>query len=136
MSDSERWAWWIVGVVALTAVAYGSMFAFFGHGPWSIAAFAVLALTAVPASSRRRFRGRRFDERESEIASKAQRTGFGACWVVAVTLVLGMWFLKGWDAVLRVPVWTLMEWLQFAYMLILAVEATATIALCRKGSDA
>ena len=66
MSDSEKWARWTLGVVALTIAAYGAFLVFFGHGPAISSVFALLALTSIPASSRRYFRGRRLDERERE----------------------------------------------------------------------
>lgn len=81
MSDSEKCAWWVLGIVAMTISAYGAFLAFVGHGPATSSVFALLALTAVPASSRRCFKGRTFDEREREIANKAIRVGFGALWI-------------------------------------------------------
>ena len=54
MSDSEKWAWWVLGVVGLTVVAYGIMFIFLGHHPAIASVFALLALTVIPAASRRR----------------------------------------------------------------------------------
>ncbi len=45
MSDSEKWAWWTLGVVALTIAAYGAFLAFLGHGPATSSVFALLALS-------------------------------------------------------------------------------------------
>src|ERR1035441_6004140 len=104
MSDSEKWAWWALGVVVLTIAAYGAFVAFIGHGPATSAVFALLALTALPASSRRYFTGRRFDEREHAIASKALLAGFRAFWVAFVGLIVVIGIIKGWDATLSVPV--------------------------------
>ena len=131
MSDSEKWASWTLGVVALTIAAYGLFLAFFGHGPATSSVFALLALTAFPASSRRYFKGRRFDEREREIASKANRARFGAFWLAFVGLVVGTGFVKGWDATLTVPVWALTEMLMWGFILIVGVEAATTIMLYR-----
>ena len=136
MSDSERWGWWTLGVVILTIAAYGAFVAFLGHGPASYSVFALLALTAFPASSRRHFRGRRFDEREREIANKALRAGFSAFWLAFIGLILVTSFVKGWDATLTVPVWALTETLLWAVTLILGVEAVATIVLYRGGPHA
>jgi hypothetical protein len=100
MSDSEKWAWWALGVVFLTICAYGAFLIFLGHGPATTSVFALLALTAVPASSRRYFRGRTFDEREREIANKAWRAGFSAVWLAFIGLFMTIGFVKGWDATL------------------------------------
>ena len=86
MTDSEKWAWWTLGVVALTAVAFFAFVATLGSGPASQSVFALMALTAVPASSRRKFKGRQFDEREKEIAEKALLAGFRAVWVAFIEI--------------------------------------------------
>jgi magnesium-transporting ATPase (P-type) len=136
MSDSEKWAWWALGVVALTIAAYGAFVAFLGLGPATTSVFALLALTAIPASSRRYFKGRRFDERESAIASKAVRAGFTAFWMVFVGLIVAIGFIKGWDATLSVPVWALQQTLWWAVILVLGVQALTTILLYRGGPHA
>ena len=136
MPDSEKWAWWALGVVVLTIAAYGAFVAFLGHGPATSAVFALLALTALPASSRRYFTGRKFDERESAIASKAVRAGFSAFWVAFVGIIVAIGFIKGWDATLTVPVWTLTETLWWAVVLVLGVQALTTIVLYRGESHA
>jgi hypothetical protein len=84
MSDSEKWAWWTLGVVVLTIAAYGAFFALIGHISAIPSVFALLALTAIPASSRRHFKGRTFDEREREIANKALRAGFSVFWLAFI----------------------------------------------------
>jgi len=136
MSDSEKWGWWTLGVVVLTIAAYAAFVAFLKHGPATSAVFALLALTALPASSRRYFTGRRFDERESAIANKALLAGFRAFWVAFVGLTVAIGFIKGWDATLSVPVWTLMETLWWAVVLVLGVQALTTILLYRGESHA
>ena len=42
MTDSEKWAIWTLGVVALTAIAYFTFVALRGSGPASQAVFALL----------------------------------------------------------------------------------------------
>jgi hypothetical protein len=136
MSDSEKWARWTLGVVALTIAAYGAFVAFLGHGPATSSVFALLALTSVPASSRRYFKGQRFDEREQQIASKANRAGFGAFWLAFCGLIMAIYFTKGWNATLTVPVWALTETLMWGFILIVGVEAVTTIVLYRGGLHA
>jgi len=136
MSDSEKWAWWAMGVVVLTIAAYGAFLAFLGHGPATSAVFALLALTAIPASSRRYFKGLTFDEREHAIASKALLAGFRAFWVAFCGLIVAIGFIKGWDATLSVPVWALQETLWWAVILVLGVQALTTILLYRGGPHA
>jgi hypothetical protein len=135
MSDSQKWAWWALGVVVMTIAAYGALLAFLGRGPANSSVFALLALTALPASSRRHFRGRTFDEREREIANRALRAGFSAFWLAFVGLILAIGFIKGWDATLTLPVWTLTEALPWAATLILAVQAITTLVLYRGGAS-
>jgi uncharacterized membrane protein len=135
MSDSERWAWWTLGVVALIIAAYGAFLAFLGHGPAVTSVFALLALTAIPTSSRRRFQGRTFDEREREIANKALLAGFRAFWVAFIGLILAIIFTKGWNTPITMPVWALSETLWWAATLVLGVQALTTIVLYRGGYD-
>jgi len=136
MSDSEKWAWWVLGVVLLTVGAYGACLKFFGHNQATTSVFALLALTAVPASSRRYFRGRTFDEREREIANKAWRAGFSAVWLAFIGLFMTIGFVKGWDATLTVPVWNLEETILWAWVVVLGVEAVTTLILYRGGAHA
>jgi hypothetical protein len=69
-NDSEKWAWWTLGVVALIIAAYGAFVAFLGHGPATVSVFALFALTAFSASSRARvFILVAGNLRESEIAA-------------------------------------------------------------------
>ncbi|MGA2271831.1 MAG: hypothetical protein ABSH44_25495 [Bryobacteraceae bacterium] len=136
MSDSEKWAWWTLGVVALTIAAYGAFLAFLGHGPATPSVFALLALAALPTSSRRHFTGRTHDERERVIANKAFRAGFTVFWLAFIGLIVAIDFIKGWTTTLTVPVWALSETLWWAASLILGVQALTTIVLYRKGSHA
>ena len=50
MTDSEKWSWWTLGVVALTVLAWFAFVVLIGSGPASQAVFAVLTLTAVPVT--------------------------------------------------------------------------------------
>jgi hypothetical protein len=136
MTDSEKWAWWTLGVVALTAVAFFTFLALLGSGLASQSVFALLALTAVPANSRRYLKGKLFDEREREIAARALLAGFRAVWVAFIGLVMTLGFIKGWDATLSLPMWKLVATVWLAAMLLLAVEAVTTLVLYRRGSNA
>lgn len=135
MSDLEKAAWWMIGVAALTVVAYVTMFAFLGHQPAVASAFALLALAAVPAVSRRQFRPQPPDERDREIAARAVRTSLSVLWIVLVFLSIGTGFIKGWDSVLTVPVWMLAEAVWFAVILVLGVQAVTTVQLYRGGPN-
>jgi hypothetical protein len=136
MSKSEKWAWWTLGVVVMTIAAYTVFLAFRGHGPAIISVFVLLALTALPASSRRHLQGRTFDERERAIANKALRAGFSAFWLAFVGLIPAIGFTKGWNSTLTLPVWTLGEVVWWAAILVLGVQALTTIVLYRGGSHA
>jgi hypothetical protein len=133
MTDSEKWAVWTLGVIALTVIAWFTFVALRGSGPASQAVFALLALTAVPASSRRHFKGRAFDEREKEISGKALLAGFRASWVMFIGLVMTIGFVNGWDATLSLPMWMLSATVWWAAMLVLAVQSVTTLVLYRRG---
>ncbi|MEO8591737.1 MAG: hypothetical protein ABI759_00305 [Candidatus Solibacter sp.] len=130
MTDSEKWARWTLGVIALTILAWAAFVAFLGNGPAASSVFALLALAAIPAAKRRAHH-RCLDERESEISHKALLAGMRALWGAFIGLVLATGFLKGWDANLTVPVWLLTSAIWWAAMLILAVESIATLLLYR-----
>ena len=136
MTNSEKWAIWTLGVVALTITAFFTLVAVLKNVPASQAAFALLALTAFHPRSRRKITGPEFDEREKEIALRAQRAGFSALWVAFAGVVVTLGFVKGWDATLSLPVWTLCSAIWWAMALVLAVEAATTLLLYRRGSHA
>ena len=73
------------------------------------------------------------DERDKEISDKALLAGFRALWVAFIGLALTIGFVKGWNATLSVPVWMLSSSIVWAAMLLLAVEATTTLVLYRRG---
>ena len=136
MTDSEKWAVWTLGVVGLTIVAFFTLVAVLKNVPASQAAFALLALTALHPRSRRKITGPEFDEREREIASKAQRAGFGAVWVAFIGVVVILGFVKGWDATLAVPMWKLSSSVMWATMLLWTVQCVTTLVLYRRGNHA
>jgi uncharacterized membrane protein len=136
MSGSEKWGWWTLGVVALTIAAYGAFVAFLGHGPATSSVFALLALTVIPASSRRHFKGQTFDEREREIGHRAASAAFSVFWLAFVGSVLAIYFIKGWDSTLTVPVWALEETLLWSATLVWGVQALTTVVLHRGVSHA
>ena len=133
MTNSENWAIYTLGVVALTIAAFFTLVAVLRSVPASQAAFALLALTALHPRSRRKLTGPDFDEREKEIANKALLTGFRAVWVAFIGLVMTIGFVKGWDATLSLPVWMLSSSICWAAMLVMTVEAATTLVLYRRG---
>jgi len=136
MTDSEKWAWWTLGIVALTAIAYATFVALLKNPNAAQAVFALLALTALPAHSRRYFTGRMLDERERDISNKALLAGFRGLWVVFIGFVLIFGFARGWDTSITVPMWMLSSTIWWAAMLVLTVEATTTVVLYRRGAHA
>ena len=130
MTDSEKWAWWTLGLVALTTAAFFAFVATLKNVPASQAVFALLALEAV---LKVKFKGHKFDEREKEIAEKALLASFGALWVVFIGVVMTLGFVKGWDATLSLRVWMLSSTIWWAMALVLAVEAVTTLVLYRRG---
>jgi len=131
MSDSEKAAWWTVGIVAVTIAAYCAFILFCGHGPATSAVFSLLALTALPGFRRRSRAWRTFDEREQMIAQKALLAAFRALWVVFISAVLLIGFDKGWQTSVTLPLWSLAEALYWAITLVLGTQAVTTIVLAR-----
>ena len=136
MTDSEKWAIWTLGVLALTTIAFFTFVALLGSGPASQSVFALLALTSIPSSSRRVFKGRVFDEREKEIAGKAMLASLRAIWAAFIAVVMILGFVKGWNATLSLPMWMLSSTLLWSTMLVLAVQAVTTLVLYRMGNHA
>jgi hypothetical protein len=136
MTDSEKWAIWTLGVLALTIIAFFTFVALLGSGPASQSVFALLALTSIPSSSRRVFKGRVFDEREKEIAGKAMLASLRAIWAAFIAVVMILGFVKGWNATLSLPMWMLSSALLWSTMLVLAVQAVTTLVLYRMGNHA
>src|SRR6516165_7979505 len=136
MTDSEKWAIWTLGVLALTIIAFFTFVALLGSGPASQSVFALLALTSIPSSSRRVFKGRVFDEREKEIAGKAMLASLRAVWAAFIAVVMILGFVKGWSATLSLPMWMLSSALLWSTMLVLAVQAVTTLVLYRMGNHA
>jgi hypothetical protein len=54
--------------------------------------------------------------------------------LVFVALIVAIGVIKGWDTTVMVPVWTLVEVVFWAWILLLGVQAMTTIILCRDGS--
>jgi len=133
MTDSEKWAVWSLGVVALTTAAYFTFVALRGEGPKAISVFALLALVAVPKAGHRSWRS--LDERERGIAHKALETSWRAGWLMAIALSLVIWRAKGWDMAFTVPMWRLQLTLWWLGVLMLAVRSVATLVLYRRGSN-
>ncbi|HXN47492.1 MAG TPA: hypothetical protein VN893_12675 [Bryobacteraceae bacterium] len=133
MTESEKWAIWTLGVVALTLIAWFALTAWSGNGLVSNAAFSLLALTAIPRNSRRHFiKGARFDEREQAIANRALLAGFRGVWLALTAVWLAAGLTKGWSGTLVLPVWVLTSSLLWAVVLLLTVESVTTLALYRR----
>jgi hypothetical protein len=136
MTDSEKWAWWNLGVVALTMAAYATFVALLKNANAAQAVFALLALTALPKSSRRYFQGHRLDEREAAIANAALLAGFRGLLLVFVVFVMGLGFIRGWDSSINVPMWTLASSLWWSGTLLLTVQSVTTLVLYRRSMHA
>jgi len=132
MTDSEKWAWLTLFVVTLTATAYIAYVGLVGNGPAAQAVFALMALTAIPASSRRHLKGCRLDERERGIANTALLAAFRALLVAFIAAILTIGFSKGWDTSINVPLWVLSATICWAAIFVLTVEAVTTLVLYRR----
>lgn len=129
----EKQAWFLLSVVLITIATYFTFVALAGFVPATGASFALLGLTGLPALRRKK---NLVDERDSEIANKADLMSYRVFWLafVAVPMVIG--FNMGWDNVILVPTWTLTLVLYFAFALVIGIRALTTIVLYRKASHA
>jgi len=134
MTDSEKWAIWTLGVVALTTAAYFIFVAVRGHVPAAMSVFALTALVALPKAGHRSWRS--LDERERGIAHKALETSWRAGWLMAIALSLIIWRAKGWDMAFALPMWKVLLAIWWLGTLMLAVRSVATLVLYRRGSNA
>ncbi len=96
----EKQAWFLLSVVADYHSRILYLCRFGGFVPATGASFALLGLTGLPALRRKK---KLVDERDSEIANKADLVGYRVFWLafVAVPMVIG--FRMGWDNVILVP---------------------------------
>ena len=133
MTDSEKWALWTLGVVALTTTAYFIFVALRGHGPAAMSVFALTALAAVPKGGHRSWRC--LDERERGIMYKALLAGYWVMCLAAAALIVIISWIRGWDMTLALPVWKLCEAVWWFGLLMLAVRCVATLVLYRRGSN-
>jgi magnesium-transporting ATPase (P-type) len=130
MTNSEKWAWWTLGVIALSLIVFFALVAILRNVPASQSAFALLSLAAIPAIRRQR---KLSDERDREISGKALLAAFRAIWVAFIGLVMTVGFVKGWDSTLSLPVWLLCATTWWGTVLVLTVEAATTLVLYRRG---
>jgi uncharacterized membrane protein (DUF485 family) len=133
MPEMEKQAWFLLSVVIVTIATYFAFVAFAGFVPATSASFALLGLTGLPAF---RHKKELVDERDREIANKADLVGSRVFWVVFVAVPMVIGFSKGWDSVLLVPVWTLTLVLYVAVALVVGVRALTAITLYRKANHA
>lgn len=100
MPEMEKQAWFLLSVVVVTIAAYFTFVAFAGFVSAACASFALLGLTGLPAFRRRKGL---VDERDREIATKADLVGYRVFWLVFVAVPMVIGFRMGWESVLLVP---------------------------------
>ena len=133
MPELEKRAWLNM------AVAVGVLFLFvvileLAHSvAAATAAYALLALTAVPELKRSHVI---FDERDRVIDRKASLTGLRAFWALLTLAVISLGVFLGWDRILEIPVLGLAQVLWIAWIVVLAVKSLATIVLYHSGNPA
>lgn len=132
MSSLEKRAWFQLGVVIATATAWCVLFAFFHSVAVSMAAFSLLALTALPASNQVRAFA---DERDRAIAESSLALGL-RCWLVLSTLVpVGAGLLCGWEQPVTIGVVVQAGWVGWC-VLLLARSVAAIYMYHEQGSAA
>lgn len=133
MQELEKRAWLNM------SVAVGVLFLFvvilkLAHSvAAATAAYALLALTAVPELKRSPVV---FGERDRVIDRKALLTGLRAFWVLLALGVISMGVFLGWDRILAIPVWGLAQVLWIGWIVVLAAKSLATIVLYHSGGHA
>jgi hypothetical protein len=125
MRTPERRAWFQLGVVGLATFGWLLMFAILGSAEVAMVAFALLALTALPAANQ----ARACDERDRAIAEAALNLALRCWFVLSAVLPLAAASRFGWDRPVPLRILAQGGWL--AWIVVVLVRSAATIYMYR-----
>jgi hypothetical protein len=133
MPELEKRAWFQLAVVAAAAFAWFAMLAIFRKPQVASAAFALLALSALPAlNPARAFH----DERDRTIAARSLSIALRILFAAAVLLPVALGLILGWEYRLSFSTGALAQLCWIAWIAVLTVQSTATIAQYRSDRHA
>lgn len=128
MDEFEKRAWWNLGVAVGAVVAFAALWIVTRDPAASMAAFAILALSAAPFF---RLRQPVCDERDREIDRKSMMAAMSLFWILLVIGAVGMGFALGWDTLVQVPVRAFSDVIWGGWIVILTAKSAASIRMYR-----
>ncbi len=133
MPDLEKRAWLQLAVIGVTALAWFAMFAIFRKPEVATAAFALLALSALPSlNPAKSFH----DERDRAIAGRSHSLALKILFAAAVVLPIVLGLILGWEYRLSLSTGDLAQFAWIAWIVVVTVQSVATIAQYRSDRHA
>jgi hypothetical protein len=139
MHTQEKQAWFILSVMAATAVLYLAIAVPTGFNPAAFGAFGLMGLAGgAPMIGRRERKAGKvvMDERDHEIARRASLASFSIFWLLLVAGVMVPFFVLGPSAQVTIQVYVLCALLMPAAGLVYLVQSIAVIVMYRRGERA
>ncbi|MFO0909826.1 MAG: hypothetical protein U0794_16010 [Isosphaeraceae bacterium] len=130
MSRAQRLAWFQLAVVTLSVVATGAAWPMLGR-----AATGMFGLLGLLGLSPWLFKGKdrvQWDERDAEIARRANFLGLGAFWLLFIVACVVLPIVYGWEG--SVPVVLVQASVWVAWMLVIVVSSVATLVQYKGGA--
>ncbi len=136
MSVQEKQAWFILAVLGVTGLVYGSLGLAVGFHTWTSGTLGLLGFVGVAPliGLRDRRRGKIiYDERDLLIQRRAGNAALGILWLAFVAGMMAPFFLKGPEATITVPVAGLALVVCGAAVLFYTVQSLAIVIQYRTG---
>lgn len=130
MPEFEKIAWWNLSITVGAVVGFLALWVATHRPDGAMAAFSLLALSALPYFRRRQ---PLCDERDREIDRRSSLIAMGVFWAVLVLGLVGAGVALGWDAVVEVPVVAFSSVIWGGWVVIQGVKAVASIRMYRAG---
>jgi len=135
LSVQERQAWYVLGVFALAAIAYLTVGCFTGFHPGALGTFGLVGFVGFESLiGRKELRAGKvvMDERDGQIARRAQLGAYGVFWLCFVVMCMAPFVAKGPHATLTIPTVVPPMVLFGGAAVVYTVRALITIVLCRR----
>jgi hypothetical protein len=128
VDEFEKRAWWNLCVALGAVVVFATAWMVTRNPAASMAAFAILALSAAPFFS---FRQPASDERDREIERRSMMAAMRLFWILLVMAAVSMGFALGWDTPVQVPVRVFSDVIWGGWIVILMAKSVASIRMYR-----